>query len=207
MDYGYKVTTHGRAMIAACGALEKPLRPSRAVVGSGLVPEDVDLADVHQLYQYVADGTIGERRHEKDHLYLTIQYDNSAHPGVGAFQLTEFIVYALHPETGEETDLLYATLGDYRQPVPAYRGYPASVFNFPLVLVVSSEIEVDVSAPVGLVTFDDLTNAKEEVLRAIMMGDVTLPLMIGTGEPLLTSSGAPLQAVYTVERSGCNCRT
>ena len=202
LEHAYKITTHGRALIAACWDLERPLRACRVAVGSGLAPEGTDLARVHQLYRYVADGTVGERRHEGDRLYLSVQYDNSAHPEVGAFQLTEFIVYALDPETGGETDLLYATLGDYRQPVPAYRGYPASVFSYPMVLVVSGEIEVEIDAAPGLATHADLIGVREGLLREIMMGELVLPLTADTGEPLLTSSGRPIQAVYELDRSG-----
>lgn len=163
MDYAFKPTTNGRAVTAACAALEKPLRITRVAVGSGMVPENVNLADVHELYQYVAEGTISERRHEDDRLYLTVQYANSEHPEQPTFVLSEFIVYAEHPETGAETDLLYATLGDYRQPVPAYHpGIPGSVFNYPMVIVVSDEIEVEIAAAPGLVTQDQLEKALSE---------------------------------------------
>ena len=49
MNYAYKLTTHGRAMLAACMALEKPLKIVRVAFGGGKVEEDVDLADVHEL--------------------------------------------------------------------------------------------------------------------------------------------------------------
>lgn len=157
MDYTYKPTTHGRAVMAACMALERPLHITRVAFGSGLVDEETNLADVHQLLDYVSDGAVAERRHKDDRFFLTIQYANTAHPDVKTFMLTEFIVYAEDPETGENTDLLYGTLGDYRQPVPAYNpAYGPSVFNFPLTLILSDEINVAVSAPSGLVTHGEL---------------------------------------------------
>ena len=159
MEYGYKLTTHGRAVLTACMATEMPLHLTRVAVGSGLIDESVDLADVHALVNDVAEGAIAERRHENDRLYLTVQYANSAHPEVPTFHLSEFIVYATDPDTGEETDLLYATLGDYVQPVPAYTSaMPASAFNYQLLLVVSDDVQVEVSASPGLVTYDDLQN-------------------------------------------------
>lgn len=176
MDYAFKPTTNGRAVIAACGALEKPLRISRVAVGSGRVPEDVNLADVHELYHYVAEGSIGDRRHENDRLYLTVQYANSEHKEVPTFNLAEFIVYGIHPETEEETDLLYATLGDYQQPVPQYHeGLPGSVFNFPMVIIVSDEIEVEITAAPGLVSFDDLQRLMNEGVIGISRSEVTIP--------------------------------
>lgn len=169
MEYGYKPTTNGRALLTACAATEKPLKLTRVAVGSGTVPEGTNLADVHELVDYVADGTISERRHEDDRLYLTIQYANISNPDVKTFALSEFIVYAQHPETGEETDILYATLGDYKQPVPAYsQSFPACVFNFPLVLVLSDEIEVSIGAPAGLVTYEDFAETVETVREELL---------------------------------------
>lgn len=176
MEYGYKLTTAGRALLTACAALEEPLRLTRVGVGSGLVPEGTNLADVHELVSYVADGAIGERLHENDRLYLTVQYDNSANKDAPTFTLSEFIVYAAHPETGEETDLLYATLGDYRQPVPAYNAsLPASVFSFPLVVIVSDEIEVSITASPGIVTHDDLQRLLNEGVIGISRSEITIP--------------------------------
>lgn len=166
LDYGFKLTTNGRAVLAACAALGTGLIITRVAVGSGSVPFGVDLADVHELYDYVADGSIGERKHEDNRLYLTAQYANNENPQQETFSLSEFMIYALDPETEQETDLVYATLGSYTQPVPAYNaGYPASVFSFPLVFVLSDEIEVSVTAPAGLVTFDDLEEAVRDATR------------------------------------------
>jgi len=157
MDYGFKTTTNGRAAIAACMALKKPPDICRVAFGSGKISETANLADQHELLEYVAEGTVGAFRHKDDHFSFTIQYANSKHPEVKTFYLSEFIVYIKDPETGEDTDLLYGTLGDYRQPVPQYHeGTPPCVWNLPLVLVLSDELEVKVSAPSGLVTFDDL---------------------------------------------------
>ena len=53
MEYGFKPTTNGRALIAACGALEQPLKLTRVTFGSGLVSEGTNLADQHQLVTHV----------------------------------------------------------------------------------------------------------------------------------------------------------
>lgn len=160
MDYGYKPTTTGRAILAACLATKTPLVMTRVAMGCGKVPEGTNLADVHELISYVSDGTIGESTHKDDRLYFTVQYDNYSNPDIGAFFLSEFIVYAIDPVTGEEADLLYATLGDYMQPVPAYTSnLPPSVWKFPLVLVVADEVEVSVNGAPGLVTYEDMQRA------------------------------------------------
>lgn len=174
MEYRYKPTTHGRNVMAACMALEQPLKITRVAFGSGKVEESVNLADVHQLLTYVTDGAVAERRHEDDRLYLTIQYANSEHKAVGTFLLSEFMVFTQDPESGEETDLIYGTLGDYRQPVPAYNpAFPPSEFNFPLTLIISDEINVSVSAPAGLVTHRELTGIIDAMgVRRI---DLTIP--------------------------------
>lgn len=174
MDYAYKVTTHGRAVMAACMALEAAFRVTRVAFGSGRVEEETNLADVHQLLAYVSDGAVADKRHQDDRFELTIQYANSEHKDVPTFLLSEFLIYVEDPVTGEETDLLYGTLGDYRQPVPAYNpAYPPSVFNFPLTLILSDEINVAVSAPGGLVTWDDL--AKAVTLLAVRRRDIVIP--------------------------------
>lgn len=169
MEYGYKVTTNGRNLISACMAVEKPLKLTRVSVGSGTVADGVDLATVHELIAYVADGEIAERSHEDERLNLTIQYANALHKSVPTFYLAEFMVFAENPETGEETDLLYATLGDYKQPVPAYvEGVPGSVFNLPLVLVVSNDLTVEIDASPGLVTYAQLETSVEAATREAM---------------------------------------
>lgn len=184
MEYGFKPTTNGRALIAACGALEQPLKLTRVTFGSGLVSEGTNLADQHQLVTPVADGTIGERMHENDRLYLSVQYDNSKHPEQEAFNLAEFIIYAMHPETQTETDVAYATLGDYQQPVPAYSAdLPASIFSFPMVLVVSDEIEVFIAAAPGVVTHNDLQQLLNEGVIGISKQEITIPTEGWSSDP------------------------
>lgn len=175
MDYAYKITTNGRAAMAAYMALgDKPFHLTRVAFGSGRVEEGANLADVHELLEYVSEGAISERSHQDDRLRLTIQYANSAHKDVPTFLLSEFAVYVEDPETGAETDLLYGTLGDYRQPVPAYHlEYPGSVFNFPLEIILSDELQVSVSAPAGLVTWDDLAQTIRTI--AVSRRSLTIP--------------------------------
>lgn len=158
MNYGFKPTTHGEALIAACMDLGAPLKITRAAVGSGMAGGS--LSEVHELIQYVAEASIGERRHEGNQLYLSVQYHNDAHPEQGDFVLSEFMVWAEDPATGEDVDFIYATLGDHRQPVPGFAdGFPASVWTFPVVLTVSGDLQVNVTASPGLVTFIDLQEA------------------------------------------------
>ncbi len=200
MNYGFKPTTHGEALIAACMDLGAPLKITRAAVGSGLAGGS--LANTHALVHYIADAAIADRRHEGNQLFLSVQYRNDAHPELGDFVLSEFIVYALDPETGRETDLLYATLGDSRQPIPSFKnGFPASVWTFPVVLVVSGELQVNITASPGLVTWIDLQEAIDQLTLAIMTNELTLPLAADSGEALSTNKGAPLLAVYRPDRS------
>lgn len=190
MKYAFKVTTNGRALLAELMAKEKPLEMTRAVFGSGTIDEASDLADQHELITPVAVGTVIDRKHAGDKLYLTAQYDNSAEENrdVGMFYLAEFIVYARHPESGEEVDLLYATLGDYKQPVPGYsQAEPPSVWKFPMVMVVSDKLNVTYSGAPGLVTYDDLQNLELELYMrlkaelsgssgaAVLLKDITIP--------------------------------
>lgn len=211
MDYGYKVTTNGRNLMAALMALGSGLTLTRVAMGSGTVEDGTDLADVHELISYVTDGTIGGRSHQDDLLNIAIQYANSANPDQPTFYLAEFMVYATDPETGEETDLLYATLGDYKQVVPAYSsGAGSTVFNFPLTLVVSNDIDVTISAPAGLVTYDELeaavATAAEEIMERMQPGwsvcgalDLTIPV---SGWVESNSGSAEYAYVCDVEAEG-----
>ena len=175
MNYEYKITTHGRAAIVACWDLETPLKITRVTFGSGRIEEGAELADVHQLLEYISDGALADRRHEDDRLFFTIQYANAAHPEVKkVFYLSEFIVWVEEPETGKETDLIYGTLGDYCQPVPPHNPvYPPSVFNFPLEIILSNEIQVNASAPSGLVTYEELDRMANDL--AIRRVDIVIP--------------------------------
>ena len=58
--YEYKITTHGRAVMAACMALEAPFRVTRVAFGSGKIAEDAELADTHELLEYVSEGAVAE---------------------------------------------------------------------------------------------------------------------------------------------------
>ena len=190
MDYSFKITTGGRELLAALLATGKELEITRVAVGSGKVAESVNLADMTDLIQYVAEGKITQRRHQDNVLYLTVQYSSNSTPGLGAFYLAEFIVVAKHPISGENVTLLYATLGDYIQPVNAYsETRPPDIRNYPLVIAISDEIEVSVTAPAGLVTYDDLKQEMEEAreeleaamedlsanVGSVIIKDITIP--------------------------------
>lgn len=169
MNYSFKVTTGGRELLAALLATGKELEITRVAVGSGKVAEDTNLADMTELIQYVAEGTIAQRRHQDNVLYLTVQYSSNSTPGLGAFYLAEFIVEARHPISGESVVLLYATLGDYIQPVNAYsESLPPDIRNYPLAIAISDEIEVTITTPAGLVTYDDLQEAVDKACRDLV---------------------------------------
>lgn len=202
MEHRYKITAQGRALQARCLALGLPLRITRAAVGSGLVSEETDLADVQALLCYVSDAAVMERDHRGNQLYLTVSYCNQEHPAIGAFVLSEIMVYAQDPETGAETAWLYATLGDYRQPVPPYsKGTPPGTWRYPMIVVISGDLAVNIVSPGGLAVWEDLEDMREEIYRAIMTNELTLPLATAAGEPLLTSGGTPILAVYHPDRS------
>ncbi|MBQ9348206.1 MAG: hypothetical protein IJT94_12880, partial [Oscillibacter sp.] len=176
MEFLMSVTTHGRAVIAACMAAEQPFRVTRVAVGSGKLPDGAALADVHELYHYVADGAVGDRRHEGERLLFDVQYSNRNHPEVPTFYLNEFLIYAQDPETGENTDFLYANLGDYAQPVPAYQqGLPESVYEYPVDIVLSSELSVSIQTSSGLVTYSELIRLLDDSGIGTSIHDITIP--------------------------------
>lgn len=173
MKYSLKMTTRGRAVLAGCMAKAVPLELTRTAVGNGRVPDGTDLADVHALFGYVDEATIAERRHEDDRLFLNVQYTNAATPK--AFMLAEFMIYATDPDTGKETDFIYATLGDYAESIPAHSpAYPMGIWNHRLIVVVSDEVNVSISAATGIVTHDELSAALSRQ-AGVETADLTIP--------------------------------
>ena len=194
MDYAFKITTNGRRILAACIDTGSALEITRVAVGKGRIAEDADLANQHELVSYVTDASIGDRRHNQDRLYLSIHYSNISHPDVPTFYLSEFMAYAKDPDTGRETDFLYATLGDYTQAVPQYTpDYPPVSYTFPLTLVLSDEANVYIGAPAGLVTYDELVD-----LQSVQ--SLTIP-MSGWQRDDNDVSGYPFYADISVERA------
>jgi len=177
LDYGFKFTTHGLSVLAACADTSAPLKLTRVLAGNGVVPEGTNLADVHQLVHYVTDATIGDRRHKDNKLWIDIGYSNVSHPELPLFYLSEFIIYAVHPDTGEETDLLYATLGDYRQPIPPYSSKEQAVnFIFPVVIDLSNEVEVTIDAEPSLVTYGELIDLLNSGELGAASTEITIPV-------------------------------
>lgn len=188
-NYRFKVTTQGRKLLAGLLATGKCLEITRVAVGSGRVSADEDLANRTELVKYVAEGTIAERRHHDNVLELTVQYASNFTPGLGAFYLAEFLIAARDPESGEEVTIVYATLGDYVQPVNAYSDtLPPDVRNYPLSIVISDEIEVTITAPAGLVTYDDLQAAVDkscsELVESMATGGIkkSIPYVIAAAD-------------------------
>ena len=176
-EFQFAVTTTGRAVIAACMAREQPLRITRVAFGCGEPPDGVELADIHSLYRYVADGTIADRRHEGEYVSMTAQYSNAEHPGIPTFYLSEYLIYAQNPVTGQNADLIYAYLGDYKQAVPAWsQGQPDSVFTYPMTVVLSSDLQVSITAPGGLVTYDELIQLLDTSGIGTSVHSVTIPV-------------------------------
>lgn len=169
MNYSFKVTTAGRELLATLLATGQVLELTRVAVGCGRVAEDANLADMTDLIQYVAEGTLTQRRHEDNILYLTVQYASNSTPGLAAFYLSEFIVQARHPDTGENVTFLYATLGDYIQHVNAYsEELPPDIRNYPMMIAITDEIEVSITAPAGLITYDELEQACENLRNTLV---------------------------------------
>lgn len=188
-NYRFKVTTQGRKLLAGLLAMGEGLEITRVAVGSGRVSADAELADMTDLVEYVAEGTIAERRHHDNILELTVQYASNFTPGLGAFYLSEFIIAARDPESGEEVTIVYATLGDYVQPVNAYsENLPPDVRNYPLSIVISDEIEVSITAPAGLVTYNDLQDAVDkactELVTSMATGGIkkSIPFVIAAAD-------------------------
>ena len=166
MQYGFKVTTRGREIIASCAALEKPLVITKVSFGNG-DPGEEDFAERKILASYVCDGEIGARWKDENKFYCSVQYDNSKHPELDAFELTEFMVYATDPETEEETPLAYGCLGDFSERTTKYvEGMAPVTQTFRITMVMSNEVNVEVTASSGAPTEEDIAEVREVAERA-----------------------------------------
>ena len=150
MEYGFKITKQGQKALLACADLGRPLEIPRVVVGSGQAAAGAQLSEMTELVCYEADAAVGRRSRDGNRLTMEIQYSNAGNPEKPSFELAEFLIYIKEPESGGMSAFLYATLGDYRQPIPAYQpDRPASTWEFVLEILLSDEINVVVTAPPG----------------------------------------------------------
>lgn len=160
MEYGFKITKQGQQVLLACADLGRPLEIPRVVVGSGRAAEGAKLSEMTELVCYEAEAAVGRRNREGSRLTMEIQYSNASNPEKSAFELAEFLVYVKDPESGGVSAFLYATLGDYRQPMPAYQpDRPASTWEFVLEILLSDEISVVVTAPPGQASYASVLDA------------------------------------------------
>lgn len=165
-SYGQKVTKRGRELISACAVAERPLELTKICVGKG-DPGETDLSEMTALASYVADAEIGARWKDGANFFFNLQYDNSKHPDVETFLLSEFMLYAKDLDTEEDVPLVYGYLGDYRELVVQYKEGSAPRTNtYRITIILTDALAVNVTASAGAPVEDDIEAIQRIAERA-----------------------------------------
>ena len=191
------ITDNGMAMLRA--APGNRLVYTRAACGSGQVDKTL-LVERTEVTDYEMDLSIMEVKPSEDAATVRLQLDNShaAHE----FHLYQIGLYAkLLDASGRVVlpETLFQIM-QYEQP-DIVRAVPhVSEFVINTLIGQAAEVSglIDLAAYISLRQFNLTIN---DLLRAIMMNEIVLPLETDTGEQLLTDKGTPILAVYRTNQN------
>lgn len=205
MGYCTYMTRAGYELQAKLFAEGGNFHVTRVEVGRGVYPEGTDCSAVTGLADAAARATSTMPVRKGGEVSLTVEYRSDLNGGLEeAFLITEFGLFAVGAE-GREELILYGDISDYPETAVPQK-YGGCVRQYPVSIVIGPNAGASLGYPAGAwMTAQDVADALDGILRAIMMGDVALPLAVETGETLLTNSGTPIHAVYNVRQEGCGC--
>ena len=183
---GYTITRRGRQLIARSLATKTPLIWTGIMIGRGIPPDDVELADVEDLFDPVAEGISTVPLYVRDRVSFTVEFRSDMVPaGMKGFYIQEFGAYA--QLEGDEAPVLfvYGCQGDYPVWVGAYADGCTDIRRWPLTLVIGSGIDVGTGySPASFMTGEDIAEYTEYILlpellkysgMRMMHADITIP--------------------------------
>lgn len=191
------ITDNGMAMLRATPG--NRLVYTRAACGSGHVDKTL-LVELAEVAGYEMDLSIMEVKPSEDAATVRLQLDNSR--AAREFHLYQIGLYAkLLDASGRVVlpETLFQIM-QYEQP-DIVRAVPhVSEFVINTLIGQAAEVSglIDLAAYISLRQFNLTIN---DLLRAIMMNEIVLPLETDTGEQLLTDKGTPILAVYRPNQS------
>jgi hypothetical protein len=174
MAYGFCITARGWQLLGnlIASAQQKNETPqvrfSRVGFGSGKIPEGTNPADMTDLLEFVANGSSTEpivevvRKAdgdvEKTVISFVVEYRSDMNEDVTeSFWINEFSVFAIDTVSGEEVSLYRGDLGDYPQPVTPFAQGAIDVRRFPVSIVVTGELKVELLyPPLAFITAEDM---------------------------------------------------
>lgn len=191
------ITDNGMAMLRA--APGNRLVYTRAACGSGHVDKTL-LVERTEVTDYEMDLSIMEVKPSEDAATVRLQLDNSC--AAREFHLYQIGLYAKLLDASGRIVLPEALfqIMQYEQP-DIVRAVPhVSEFVINTLIGQAAEVSglIDLAAYVSLRQFNFTIN---DLLRSIMMNEITLPVETADGKELLTSSGKTVCAVYRPNQS------
>lgn len=192
------ITDRGFALLRAAPGYK--LVYTRAVCGSGYV-DKTRLAELTEIQAYEMDLSIVDVRPTSAAATVRLQLD--CRRANHEFQLYQIGLYAkLLDDNGGAVfeDTLFQVM-QYENPDIVRLVPHVSEFVINTIFGQARDVsgEIDMAAYVSIRQF---RLEIEKLLRSIMTGEVTLPLLTVAGEELLTAAGTPILARYRLERSG-----
>lgn len=140
--YGYVITEKGLELDAKLRAGSQ-LKLTRAMVGDGTVPEDTNPRKLTDLVSPFAEATSTEPTAVGASNTLVLEYRNDMNGGLDRNRyINEYGLFAEDPDDGEIL-YLYGNLGEFREPVRAYRANePTVTRRYPISITVSDGVDV-----------------------------------------------------------------
>lgn len=174
--YAAGVTAKGIELFAKILANKATLVISRAMVGSGTMPDGMTIASMTDLVQPVAAATSDTPRYKKDTVSFTIQYRSDLNGGLETeFYIKEFGVYVRDPtDDNNEVLVFYGNLGAYPQHVSRYvEGEAIDILNYPVSITVGEGQNVTVEYdPTALLNSSSVVNIFNTDIYPTLMEDV-----------------------------------
>lgn len=155
MQYGFVITTAGRALLAKLAAGGN-LQITKTMVGKGKLADDQIAADLTDLIEPVALATSTVPIAKDDTVSMIVEYRSDLNGGLSeGFWLNEFGIYAMNGDA--ESLIYYGTLGDYPQWVSAYKNGAIDVRRYPVSFAISAGVTVELCcAAHAFVTSEEL---------------------------------------------------
>lgn len=192
-NYGFVITKEGWSLFAKLIAGTANLDLLGVAFGKGRLPEGTNPATLEALISPVADGsttgmTITKKTNDAGEITQvdvsfiaeyrsTCTNDNVT--GVRAIDITEGVyineygVFAKDPDTQQPIMIYYATLGDYPQYVTSFSDGAVDVRRFPITIVLTSDLNVQVLYPqIAFMTYENTVDYVMNEAKPVIMAEV-----------------------------------
>lgn len=140
--YGFVITEKGLELDAKLRAGGQ-LKLTRVMVGDGTVPEETNPRKLTDLISPFAEATSTEPTAEGASTKLIVEYRNDMNGGLDRDRyINEYGLFAQDPD-GDEILYLYGNLGEFREPVLAYKDNdPVITRRYPISITVADGVDV-----------------------------------------------------------------